>query len=117
MLLANGRVEDAVKAAVDLWHISASFLDGTDPEHLEHSLSHHRGSVYTKGLADKYGHRGSLSYWSFMELASFGGVVALYKHWFYDISKERDVNSLRLRDARPSYTISPHCYTVIISWF
>lgn len=85
-LLLTGAPDDAVSAAAGLLRLASDLLGGTDPAHLERGLSRLGDSAYTRGLAAKYGHRGSMAYWSFMEMASFGGIVALYKHRFYELA-------------------------------
>lgn len=89
-LLLKGSNEDVVDALVKLLHLSSDLLGNIDPSHLERGLSQLGDSAYSRELAAKYGHRGSMAYWNFMELASFGGIVALYKHWFYELSATSD---------------------------
>ncbi len=62
---------------------------GIDPEHLERSVSHLGDSNYTRDLANKYGRREDMYVWNYLELVSFGGIIALYKFYFYDLRRER----------------------------
>lgn len=55
-----------------------------DPDHLERSLAGLGGSSYTHGLVEKYGDPGSMAVWNYLELASFGGIISLYKYYAFD---------------------------------
>ena len=66
-------------------HIAEDQTLGIDPEHLERSVSYLGDSNYTRGLASKYDRREDMYVWNHLELVSFGGIIALYKFYFYDL--------------------------------
>lgn len=72
---------------LELLHIAEDQTLGIDPEHLERSISYLGDSNYTRDLANKYGRREDMYVWNYLELVSFGGIIALYKFYFYDLKK------------------------------
>ncbi len=74
---------------LELLHIAEDQTLGIDPEHLERSISYLGNSNYTRDLANKYGRREDMYVWNYLELVSFGGIIALYKFYFYDLKKGR----------------------------
>lgn len=74
---------------LEMLHIAEDQTLGIDPEHLERSVSYLGDSNYTRDLANKYGRREDMYVWNYLELVSFGGIIALYKFYFYDLRRER----------------------------
>lgn len=74
---------------LEMLHIAEDQTLGIDPEHLERSVSYLGDSNYTRDLANKYGRRGDMYVWNYLELVSFGGIIALYKFYFFDLRRER----------------------------
>ena len=72
---------------LEMLHIAEDQTLGIDPEHLERSVSYLGDSNYTRNLANKYGE--DMYVWNYLELVSFGGIIALYKFYFYDLRRER----------------------------
>lgn len=88
--LGDASVEEQPALLLDVLHIAEDQTMGIDPEHLERSISHLGDSNYTRDLARKYGRREDMYVWNYLELASFGGIIALYKFYFYDFRGKRD---------------------------
>ena len=88
--LGDAGAEDQPALLLDLLHIAEDQTMGIDPEHLERSISYLGDSNYTRDLARKYGRREDMYVWNYLELVSFGGIIALYKFYFYDFRGERD---------------------------
>lgn len=82
------RAEQA-RLLLELLHIAEDQTLGIDPEHLERSISYLGDSNYTRDLANKYGRREDMYVWNYLELVSFGGIIALYKFYFYELRKGR----------------------------
>lgn len=82
---ANGA--EQAKLLLEILHIAEDQTLGIDPEHLERSISYLGDSNYTRDLAKKYGRRENMYVWNYLELVSFGGIIALYKFYFYDLKK------------------------------
>lgn len=80
---------EQAKLLLELLHIAEDHTLGIDPEHLERSISYLGDSNYTRDLSNKYGRREDMYVWNYLELVSFGGIIALYKFYFYDLRKER----------------------------
>lgn len=74
---------------LEMLHIAEDQTLGIDPEHLERSVSYLGDSNYTRDLANKYGRREDMYVWNYLELVSFGGIIALYKFYFYDLRRGR----------------------------
>lgn len=66
-----------------------------DPDHTEWSLAGQGGSSYTRGLVEKYGDPGHMAVWSYLELASFGGVISLYKHYVFERRTMKDEEAVK----------------------
>lgn len=71
-------------ALASLLHLASGSLGGLDPDHTEGSLAGLGGSLYTRGLAEKYGDPGRMAVWTYLELASLGGVISLYKYCVFE---------------------------------
>ena len=80
---------EQVMLFLEMLHIAEDQTLGIDPEHLERSVSYLGDSNYTRDLANKYGRREDMYVWNYLELVSFGGIIALYKFYFYDLRRER----------------------------
>lgn len=79
--LGDASVEEQPALLLDVLHIAEDQTMGIDPERLEHSISHLGDSNYTRDLARKYGRREDMYVWNYLELVSFGGIIALYKFY------------------------------------
>ncbi len=66
-----------------------------DPDHTERSLAGLGGSSYTRGLVEKYGDPGHMAVWSYLELASFGGVISLYKYYVFERQAMKDEEAVK----------------------
>lgn len=80
---------ERARLLLELLHIAEDQTLGIDPEHLERSISYLGDSNYTRNLANKYGRREDMYVWNYLELVSFGGIIALYKFYFYDLRRGR----------------------------
>lgn len=80
---------EQARLLLELLHIAEDQTLGIDPEHLERSISYLGDSNYTRDLANKYGRREDMYVWNYLELVSFGGIIALYKFYFYELRKAR----------------------------
>lgn len=80
---------ERARLLLELLHIAEDQTLGIDPEHLERSISYLGDSNYTRDLANKYGRREDMYVWNYLELVSFGGIIALYKFYFYDLRRGR----------------------------
>ncbi len=78
---------EQAKLLLEILHIAEDQTLGIDPKHLERSISYLGDSNYTRDLAKKYGRRENMYVWNYLELVSFGGIIALYKFYFYDLKK------------------------------
>ncbi len=78
---------EQAKLLLEILHIAEDQTLGIDPEHLERSISYLGDSNYTRDLAKKYRRRENMYVWNYLELVSFGGIIALYKFYFYDLKK------------------------------
>lgn len=87
--LGNADGHELALLFLEMLHIAEDQTLGIDPEHLERSISYLGDSNYTRDLANKYGGREDMYVWSYLELVSFGGIIALYKFYFYDLRGER----------------------------
>ena len=75
---------------LEMLHIAEDQTLRIDPEHLERSVSYLGDSNYTRDLVNKYGKREDMHVWNYLELVSFGGIIALYKFYFYDLRRGRN---------------------------
>lgn len=64
--------------------------DGIDPDHAVNSLRFLSDSCYSRGLASKYGDPTAMAAWNYVEMASFGDLIAFYKYYFLDYHKNMD---------------------------
>lgn len=71
-------------ALASILHLASDSLGGINPDHTERSLAGLGGSSYTRGLVEKYGDPGHMAAWSYLKLASFGGVISLYKRYAFE---------------------------------
>lgn len=78
---------EQAKLLLEILHIAEDQTLGIDPEHLERGTSYLGDSNYTRDLAKKYGRRENMYVWNYLELVSFGGIIALNKFYFYDLKK------------------------------
>ena len=76
--LAASDARAVISALASPLRFASDSLDDMDPDHTERSLAGLGGSSYTRGLVEKYGDPGHMAVWSYLELASFGGVISLY---------------------------------------
>ena len=84
-----------ISALASILHLASDSLDGIDPDHTERSLAGLGGSSYTRGLVEKYGDPGHMAVWSYLELASFGGVISLYKYYVFERQAMRDEEAVK----------------------
>lgn len=82
--LAAQDAETVISALASLLHLASDALGGIDPDHTERSLAGLGGSSYTRGLVEKYGDPEHMAVWSYLGLASFGGVISLYKYYVFE---------------------------------
>lgn len=82
--LAAQDAETVISALASLLHLASDSLGKIGPDHTERSLAGLGGSSYTRGLVEKYGDPGHMAVWSYLELASFGGVISLYKYYVFE---------------------------------
>ena len=70
---------------------SERFGSYINPDRTKRSLTGLDGSSYTRGLVEKYGSPGNMAVWTYLELvASFGGVISLYKYYVFERRAMRD---------------------------
>lgn len=93
--LAASDAETVISALASLLHLASDSLGGIDPDHTERSLAGLGGSSYTRGLVEKYGNPGHMAVWSYLELASFGGVISLYKYYVFERCAMRDREGIK----------------------
>ena len=72
-------------------------LGNLDLNHIEKSIARLESSSYSKHVAEKYGHRRSMSYWAFLELATFGDIISFYKYYFNDVKNTKDESARRIK--------------------
>lgn len=82
--LISQDAETVISALATLLQLASDSLDGIDPNHAKNSLAELGGSSYTRGLVEKYGDPEHIAVWSYLELASFGGIISLYKYYVFD---------------------------------
>lgn len=93
--LAAPDAETAISALASLLRLASDSLGGIDPDHTERSLAGLGGSSYTRGLVEKYGDPEHMAVWSYLELASFGGVISLYKYYVFERCATRDEEAVK----------------------
>lgn len=93
--LAVPDARTAISALASLPHLASDSLGGIDPDHTERSLAGLEGSSYTRGLVEKYGDPGHMTVWSYLELASFGGVISLYKYYVFELRTMKDEEAVK----------------------
>lgn len=93
--LAAQDAETVVSALASLLHLASDSLGKIDPDHTERSLAGLGGSSYTRGLVEKYGDPGHMAVWSYLELASFGGVISLYKYYVFERQAMKDKEAVK----------------------
>ena len=93
--LAASDARAVISALAGLLHLASDSLDGIDPDHTEWSLAGLGGSSYTRGLVEKYGDPGHMAVWSYLELASFGGVISLYKYYVFERRAMKDEEAVK----------------------
>lgn len=82
--LAAQDAETVISALASLLHLASDSLGKIDPDHTERSLTGLGGFSYTRELVEKYGDPRHMAVWSYLELASFGGVISLYKYYVFE---------------------------------
>lgn len=87
--------ETVISALASILHLASDSLGGIDPDHTEKSLAGLGGSSYTRGLVEKYGDPGHMAVWTYLELASFGGVISLYKYCVFERYAMRDGEAVK----------------------
>lgn len=93
--LTSSDVRTVISALAGLLHLASDSLDGIDPDHTERSLAGLGGSSYTRGLVEKYGDPGHMAAWNYLELASFGGIILLYKYYVFERRAMRDEEEVK----------------------
>ena len=93
--LAASDAKSVISALASLLHLASDALGGIDPDHTERSLAGLGGSSYTRGLVEKYGDPGHMAAWSYLELASFGGVISLYKYYVFERRAMKDEGAVK----------------------
>lgn len=82
--LAARDTETVIPALASLLHLASDLLDGIDPDHTERSPASLGGSSYTRELVETYGDPKHMAVWNYLELASFGGIISLYKYYVFE---------------------------------
>ena len=93
--LTASDAKSAISALASLLHPASDSLGGIDPDHTERSLAGLGGSSYTRGLVEKYGDPGHMAVWSYLELASIGGVISLYKYYVFERRAMKDEEAVK----------------------
>ena len=93
--LAAPDVRTVISAFASLLHLASDSLGGIDPGHTERSLVGLGGSSYTRGLVEKYGDPKRMAVWSYLELASFGGIIPLYKYCIFERCTAKDAEAVK----------------------
>lgn len=88
--LAAPDARSVISALASLLQLASDSLGGIDPDHTERSLAGLGGSSYTRGLVEKYGDPRHMAVWNYLELASFGGVISLYKYYVFERQAMKD---------------------------
>lgn len=84
-----------ISALASLLHLASDSLGGIDPDHTERSLAGLGGSSYTRGLVEKYGDPEHMAVWNYLELASFGGIISLYKYYVFERRTMKDEEAVK----------------------
>lgn len=93
--LTSSDVRTVISALAGLLHLASDSLDGIDPDHTERSLAGLGGSSYTRGLVEKYGDPEHMAVWNYLELASFGGIISLYKYYVFERRTMKDEEAVK----------------------
>lgn len=93
--LAASDARAVISALASPLRFASDSLDDMDPDHTERSLAGLGGSSYTRGLVEKYGDPGHMAVWSYLELASFGGVISLYKYYVFERQAMKDEEAVK----------------------
>ena len=94
-VLTSSDVRTVISALAGLLHLASDSLDGIDPDHTERSLAGLSGSSYTRGLVEKYGDPEHMAVWNYLELASFGGIISLYKYYVFERRTMKDKEAVK----------------------
>ena len=89
--------KDAIRLLDNMKDEIERALDGLDLRHIEKSISRLSTSYYSRKLAEKYGSLGNMAYWNFFELADFGGIIGLYKYYYFEFSQGKDQRAKRVK--------------------
>lgn len=93
--LTSSDVRTVISALAGLLHLASDSLGGIDPDHTERSLAGLDGSSYTRGLVEKYGDPEHMAVWNYLELASFGGIISLYKYYVFERRTMKDGEAVK----------------------
>lgn len=93
--LTASDAKSVISALPSLLHLASDSLGGIDPDHTERSLAGLGGSSYTRRLVEKYGDPGHMAVWNYLELASFGGVISLYKYYVFERQAMKDKEAVK----------------------
>ena len=93
--LTSPDARTVISALASLLHLASDSLGGIDPDHIERSLAGLGESSYTRGLVEKYGDPKRMATWSYLELASFGGVISLYKYCIFERYTAKDKEAVK----------------------
>ena len=93
--LTSSDVRTVISALAGLLHLASDSLGGIDPDHTERSLAGLGGSSYTRGLVEKYGDPEHMAVWNYLELASFGGIISLYKYYVFERRTMKDEEAVK----------------------
>jgi hypothetical protein len=89
--------EALAKEMDDLLLTMRQLVGNIDLYHCENSISQLETSSYSHGIAKKYGTRGKMAYWNFLELATFGDIIAFYKYYFIELKGSTDATAKRIK--------------------
>lgn len=93
--LAAPDAKSVISALASLLHLASDSLGGIDPDHTERSLAGLGGSSYTRGIVEKYGDTEHMAAWNYLELASFGGIISLYKYYVFERRTMKDEEAVK----------------------
>lgn len=93
--LTPSHARAVISALASLLHLASDSLGGIDPDHTERSLAGLGGSSYTRGLVEKYGDPEHMAVWNYLELASFGGIISLYKYYVFERRTMKDEEAVK----------------------
>jgi hypothetical protein len=77
--------------------VLGQIANGINLHHCENSITQLEASSYSHDVAQKYGKRGKMAYWNFLELATFGDIIAFYKYCFIELGGGTDATAKRIK--------------------